>query len=324
MPRIAKPHFFCRLAYLVALAPVLTCTSAEDTAAGPEEAETVAPEAATSVTPPTHEDFANATFDSIGEVPFQLTRGRWEGEPFEEGGASVPTAGLVDDFILQGDLTGDGTDESIALLWTNSGGTGTFSYIAAATREDQGISILGTAEIGDRIQVRSGRIVDGRVELDVVQGGPEDAACCPSQLATRNWTLGADGFAEGDPEVTGTLSIEAFGGTEWVLSNFTREEQAPTEPEVTLTVEEGRIAGSSGCNRYFAEVSESDGGPGSLSIGLAGSTQMMCPDEAMAVEDRFLKQLGGADSYSFLAGKLVINFELGDDYGSMIFTPHQP
>ena len=212
----------------------------------------------------------------------------------------------------------------MALLWTNSGGTGTFSYIAAATPGDQGISILGTAEIGDRIQVRSGRIVDGTVELDVVQGGPDDGACCPSQLATRSWTLGPNGLTEGEAEVTGTLSIAAIEGPEWVLTHFSREEEAPAEPEVTLAFAEGRIAGGSGCNNYFADVVESQDSPGSFSIGPAGSTQMMCPDEAMAIEDRFLKQLGGADSFYFLGGKLVINFELGDDYGSMIFAPREP
>lgn len=300
------------------------CAPADEKAAEPPAVDTAPPTVAMAQAPPTLAEFANARFDTIGEEVFQLTDGKWEGEPFEEGGASVPTAGLLDDFILQGDLTADGSDESVALVWTNSGGTGTFSHIATATRGDQGISILGTAEIGDRIQVRAGRIADGQVELDVVQGGPGDGACCPSQLATRTWTLGPNGLIEGEAEVTGTLSLAAIEGTEWVLTNFSREESAPAEPAVTLAFEEGRIAGGSGCNRYFADVVESEGGPDSFSIGPAGSTQMMCPDEAMAIEDRFLKQLGGADSFYFLGGKLLINFELGDDYGSMIFARREP
>lgn len=324
MSRINKLHLFYRLAFLAVLAPVLACTPADDTAATPEETESSAPTAVASVAPPTHEDFANATFDSIGEETFQLTDGRWEGEPFEEGGASVPTAGLAEDFILQGDLTRDETDESVALLWTNSGGTGTFSYIAAATSENQGISILGTAEIGDRIQVRAGRIVDGRVELDVVQGGPDDAACCPSQLATRNWTLGPDGLTEGEAEIAGTLSVATLQGTHWLLTNFSTDDEAPAEPEVTLVFEDGRIAGGSGCNRYFADIADSGDMPGDISLGPAGSTQMMCPDEAMAVETHFLKQMAAVNSFRFLAGKLVLNWEEGDDYGSMSFAPREP
>ena len=270
---------------------VAACAPADENVAEPQDAD-VRPSTETAAQmPPTLESFANAAFDTIGEESFQLTDGRWEGEPFEEGGASVPTAGLLEDFILHGDLTGDGNQESVAMLWTNSGGTGTFSYLAAATREDQGISILGTAEVGDRIQVRAGRIADGQIELDVVQGGPGDGACCPSQLATRTWTLGPNGLTEGEAEVTGTLSLAAIAGTEWVLTNFSREESAPAEPEVTLAFEEGRIAGGSGCNRYFADVVESEGGPDSFSIGPAGSTQMMCSEEVMAVEDLFLAQL---------------------------------
>jgi len=61
---------------------------------------------------------------------------------------------------------------------------------------------LGTSLIGDRVQVRSMRLAEGRIELDVVQQGPEDAACCPTQKATRTWELRPDGLAEVSSELT--------------------------------------------------------------------------------------------------------------------------
>ena len=311
-------------AWMAILLPVVACAPAADNAVDSQQAPAAAPTAAPIAAPPSYQDLANATFTGIIDQPVQLVDGVWEGEPFAEGGASRPRVGLVEDFLLQGDLTGDGNAESVALLWTSSGGSGTFDYIAAANRQGQETSILGTVELGDRVQIRGGRIDDGQIELEVVQGGPEDAACCPSQMATRSWTLGPAGLTEGQAEITGSLSTAALQGAEWRLSAFSRSEKAPEEPEVTLTFDEGRVAGSSGCNRYFADVDESVGGPGSISIGPAGGTRMMCPDAFMAVEDRFLEQLAAADSYGFLAGKLVLNFNLDDQYDSMIFTPGKP
>lgn len=315
---------FYHLALLSALATGLACTPADEKAAEPPDTEAAASTTTATLKPPSHEELANTTFGGIVEEPVQLVDGTWEGEPFVEGGASKPMVGLVDDFLLAGDLTGDGNDESVALLWTTSGGSGTFDHIAAAGREGQVVSILGTAELGDRVKVRAGRIVDGQIELEVLQGGPDDAACCPSQLATRFWTLGPDGLTEDEAEITGTLSIASLKGPVWLLTNFSRDQKAPAGPEVTMILEEGRMSGSSGCNRYFCDVEEKGDIAGEISFGAVGGTRMMCSDEVMAVEDRFLRQLAGVTSYSFLAGKLVLNWQTGDDYGTMIFTPREP
>ena len=163
---------------------ILACSPA-DQATMPSASAPAAPATAAPVDPPTHAELANTTFTGLFEDSVQLVDGQWDGEPFVEGGASRPTAGLVDDFILRGDLTGDGSAESVVLIWTNSGGSGTFDYLAAAGREGESVVILDTAELGDRVKVRSGRIVESRIEIDVVQAGPKDAACCPSQMATR-------------------------------------------------------------------------------------------------------------------------------------------
>ena len=76
---------------------------------------------------PTAFELAHATYSGIMDEPVTLTGGRWEGEPFVEGGASRPTVGLVDHFILTGDLDGDGLDEAVTFLWESSGGSGNSS-----------------------------------------------------------------------------------------------------------------------------------------------------------------------------------------------------
>ena len=52
--------------------------------------------------------FANVAIHGIDDQVIQLTDGTWEGEPFVEGGASRPRVGLVDDFVLSGDIDHDG------------------------------------------------------------------------------------------------------------------------------------------------------------------------------------------------------------------------
>lgn len=272
--------------------------------------------------PPTWEELTNIRLGGILDEEVQLVDGRWEGEPFAEGGASRPAVGLVDDFLLLGDLTGDGSSESAALVWTSSGGSGTFDYIAVAGRDGKGdATVIDTAELGDRVKVRAGRIVDDHLELDVVQAGPDDAACCPSQLATRFWSLDNGQLTEAETEITGTLSSSVLEGTEWVLTSFGQQEKAPAEPRVTMTVEDGRASGSAGCNRYFTDFQDGDEMPASLSLGPVGSTKMMCPEEIMAIEDRFLQELGKVSSFTFAGGRLVLSWQDGDEFGTLFFSP---
>lgn len=252
-----------------------------------------------------------------------LEDGEWEGEPFVPGGASRPRLELAPGFHLARDLDGDASEEAVVLLSESSGGSGTSGYLAVVGRRKEGLVNLGTALVGDRVQIRRARVAGRRIELDVVQAGSEDAACCPSQKATRVWALGADGLKEVASEITGTLSLADLGGVEWVLSHFGWEDPAPPEPAITLVFEGERIAGSSGCNRYFAGV-EAGEAPGELAIGPARATRMACPDEQMALEDRYLKALGRVVRFGFAAGRLLLTWSERGSTGSLLFAPARP
>jgi heat shock protein HslJ len=266
---------------------------------------------------PSLEELASATFTGIFDEAVTLVEGRWEGEPFVEGSASRPSAGLVDRFALIGDLDGDGREETTVLLWESSGGSGTRLYLAAMGRRHDDLEDLGTALVGDRVQVRSARIVDGRVELDVVQAGPGDAMCCPSQLATRGWTLAAGELVEGEATITGTLSLDNLGGPEWVLSELGWGETVSDTPEITIYFDDDKVTGSGGCNRYFAAVAGDT--PGELVFSGMGTTRMACPEPAMDLERHYLKTLAGASSYSFLGGRLVLGCEADDGSIALIY-----
>ena len=137
--------------------------------------------------PPTLDDVRNAMVVGLFDEAVTLHDGRWEGEPYVAGGASRPTAGVIDALSVVGDPDGDGAGETVAFLWSATGGSGTRNYIAVFINSGTGIINRSTALIGDRVKLREARIVDGRIEVDVVEHGPGDAMCCPSVKATRVW-----------------------------------------------------------------------------------------------------------------------------------------
>jgi heat shock protein HslJ len=272
-------------------------------------------------TPPTFDELKNATYRGIdlagGAVT--LSDGRWEGKPASPGSATRFVVTLVQDLFVAGDLDGDGSDEAAVLLGATSGGSGSFTYLAVMGRKNGKPVNLGTALLGDRVQVRGMKIQEGRVFVELVQAGPEDAACCPGDLATRGWALHREGLEEFvSTTKSGRLSLEAMAGTEWVLRSWDLDKPAGTQPEVTLRFEEGRFAGSSGCNHYFATVAQGSS-PGDLSVGPVGATRMACQEPAMEVETRYLGLLEGAKKFGFRAGRLALTCEKDGASGVLLF-----
>ena len=130
---------------------------------------------------------ANVTYHGIQDGSVTLQDGLWEGEPYAEGGSSRPRAGLVPEFLVLGDIDGDGRQEAIVGLWWSSGGSGTFQYIALLERTETGVENTFTAPVGDRVRIEGGTIKNGALLLDVIEHGPDEPACCPTQAVTRHY-----------------------------------------------------------------------------------------------------------------------------------------
>lgn len=271
---------------------------------------------------PTLEELRRATYHGLEDLdgPVTLADGGWEGEPFAPGAASRPTVSLAPGFRVTGDLDGDGADEAVVVLAQSSGGSGTFNSLAVVQRTAAGLENVATTALGDRVDIRSARIEGGKLLVSVVRAGENDPMCCPGELADLGWTLSGSRLEPvEDSGPTGRLSLDTLAGTEWVLRTWDIDESAPGDPEVTLTYEDGRLAGTSGCNRYFAPATAGDL-PGDLSLGPAAGTMMACPEPQGAVEQRFLKQLGAATKFGFWLGLLQVTYEKGDGaIGMMLF-----
>ena len=255
---------------------------------------------------PTLAELRNASYTGTEDGPVMLLNGAWEGEPYSEGGASRPRAGLVEDVYFTGDLDGDGEQEAVVILWTASGGTGSNTYVVVMARQNNEVRNIGTALIGDRVKLRGGQVSDGKITLDVLQAGENDAMCCPTLLAVRTWSLREGQLEEGEIEVIGKLSLAVLDGSKWTLTHLDRGEPVGDGVEVTLAFAGERISGKSACNRYSASIQDGDYA-GSLQISQSVGTRMACPEELMKAEQRYLEALSQVTDFSFHGGGLVLN-----------------
>jgi len=105
------------------------------------------------------------------------------------------------------------------------------------------------------------------------------------------------------------MEASMLQGVRWVLVSYLNAAgetaEALADREVTAEFNaEGQMAGSAGCNRYFASYTV-DGG--ALTIGQAGSTMMACePAEVMEQEAQFLAVLGTAAGWHVEGDQLHI------------------
>ncbi len=265
---------------------------------------------------PTLEELRGATYSGLEGAgrPVALADGRWEDEP------SRLAVSLPRDFHVFGDVDGAPPNEAVVVLSVSTGGSGTFNYLAVVGRRNGAVTNIATAPLGDRVQLRDLRVENGTIVADVLEAGPDDAMCCPGELKTRMWKLEGSALTEQPASAeTSRLSVEALGQGVWVLQSWAYDETAPTAPEVTLQLSDGRLIGSSGCNTYGASVTAGDA-PGDLSVGPAMSTRMMCPDAEMQVEDRYLAQLGTVTKFGFMLGQLALTYRTDVGADVMLFA----
>jgi heat shock protein HslJ len=103
----------------------------------------------------------------------------------------------------------------------------------------------------------------------------------------------------GETSDLGAHTAPELLNSEWILESLGpvgSEESIGAAAKITIVFgEDGRFHGSAGCNRYFGTYEV--GTDHSLSTGKTGSTMMMCPDEIMDWESRYLQTLKHISSY---------------------------
>lgn len=95
----------------------------------------------------------------------------------------------------------------------------------------------------------------------------------------------------GDTEVTPEM-MAVVEGTLWKLVSY-GQTPVMAESEVTLELMDGRLNGSTGCNRYFADYQLMDA---QLIVDTAGVTKRACEPQLMEQERAYLRLLQQTDS----------------------------
>lgn len=266
---------------------------------------------------PTLEQVEAATVSGVYDQAITLAGGRYEGQPAAPDAASRPTAVLWVPTFNTADLDGVVGSEAVAMLSSNPGGTGEFVYLAVFGMRDGSLANLATVPVGDRVKLQNLWLERGKVIMDVIEAGPNDAACCPTQVARK--TFGYDGgtFKQVSSEVRGMLAASMLGSNEWTLVEIDGQPLPKDVDPPLVHFEAQKLRGFAGCNRFTASVTETK--PGEIDIGAAAAEKKACPPPQMELEQKFLTQLDSVNGYSYVAGQLALTWRDGDRFGTLLF-----
>ncbi len=261
-----------------------------------------------------------ASYAGIYDEPVALTAGRYEGEPFVPGGASRPTLTLVDELVARGDLDGNGRHDAAVLLVENSGGSGSFVYLAAVLDREGAAVNAGTVLLGDRVSLRELRIADGVIIAETLVHASDDAMPRPTHKRRVGFAWRSGSLVEISREDGGPLSLADLAGTAWRLLSNEGGGGRVADTEVTAEFFADRVAGTAGCNRYSGGVS--DAGAAALAIGPLISTRMACAQPVMEQETAYLSALEAVTEIGFSFGRLRLSGAESRD--ALLFAPGAP
>jgi heat shock protein HslJ len=256
-------------------------------------------------------DLANMTY----HVPYtasgtaMLTDGVYS-EPAAPGSASMITVTLTQ-FIAYGVL--NGLQAAAVVLRSEAGGSGVFSDLAVVVREEGQPVNLATILLGDRVQINQVAIEAEQVRVDMVQAGPTDPLCCPTQAVSNTYAIQ---LVQTESRVA---PVNPLAGTTWqetVLNDGTS--QVPVDASrYTVAFAAVVVEILADCNRASgAYTVEGD----RLTIQLGPVTAAFCPPPSLS--DVFLRSLGAAALYRVEGDTLFI--ELSADAGTMRFARATP
>lgn len=129
----------------------------------------------------------NATFKNVSADLESVTLSNGIFQKAIPDSASSISVSLLDEAAF-GQI--DGQPAAAVVLAINTGGSGTFIDLAVVTFEDGTATNVATTSLGDRVQVNSVEIAeDGSIVVDMVEAGPDDPLCCPTQHVIKTFAL---------------------------------------------------------------------------------------------------------------------------------------
>jgi len=107
-----------------------------------------------------------------------------------------------------GDLDGNGSQDAAVVLAENGGGTGIFKYLIPVINNAGIPKPLQGILLGDRCVIKSVKILDKVVSVQLLTQGPNDGLCCPTLLETLNFRLSGKEFKCEDQDCRTAMARE--------------------------------------------------------------------------------------------------------------------
>ncbi len=122
----------------------------------------------------------NATYQIPDQGSFTLSNGVYQ---------SGATQLTLTRKMAIGDVTGDGVQDAAAILALETGGSGTFIYLAVMASQGGKPANLDTLFLGDRVRVQNLTIKNGQVRVQMLKHKSTDPQCCPTNLVTEVYQI---------------------------------------------------------------------------------------------------------------------------------------
>lgn len=177
-----------------------------------------------------------------------------------------------------------------------------------------GLGLVATFTSGDTPSVR----IEIGTNVWILRRVPSASGTKYSDGTATFWTKGDNArFESPDLSVTcssigpTTSGLTPLTETAWKLVSITQDGVTTAVPEgvkVDAAFENGRVAGSAVCNRYFAQYKASN--DETISIGDIGATMMMCPNHH-DFERLYLRMLKDSTRFEARGGTLVLSTPSG-------------
>jgi heat shock protein HslJ len=114
------------------------------------------------------------------------------------------------------------------------------------------------------------------------------------------------------------MSPKSIEGSEWQLVTVGAA-SAVAGSAATMRFSDGRVAGTTGCNRYTGPYTSE--AAGAIEFGPLASTMMACPEPQIRQEQAFLQALDAAATYVISGGILTLKAANGDELAT--FAPRE-
>lgn len=132
------------------------------------------------------------TLDSFEGMAVTLKDGKFGGQVEGQEGSEFDV-GMLDQRAI-GQINGN--DAAAVVLYSNSGGSGTFLDLALVLDLNDKPANVATANLGDRVKVNGISIEKDTIRVDMTVHGPEDPMCCPSLNVKRSFVLQGSALIE--------------------------------------------------------------------------------------------------------------------------------